>query len=370
VLVRQYISTGEPVGSFAIAQRSALNVSSATVRHVLARLEEDGYVSQPHTSAGRVPTDRGYRFYVDQLLESRRGERTATRVEARLRKQTGTPALMDDVLTHVSHVLSHVSRHMGFAIAPPNERAVFQEIDFVPLGGAKVLVVLVARNGQLSKKVIDVGESLSSDELRQAANYLNREFVGRPLAAVREAVVEQIQQERMVYDALFARAMRLGHWSLEELPPDTALFVDGTASLLDDALHETGNVPLSTLSALLTMIEEKQRLVRILNEYINGPGPHLITPHTHGEGPGLHPTTPHTHGGGADLHPTCLTVVIGTEHSTPDLRPFSLVVSTYGDGSRRGTVGIIGPTRMRYSRAIAAVDSVALAVSRVLNEGN
>jgi len=370
VLVRQYISTGEPVGSFAIAQRSALNVSSATVRHVLARLEEDGYPSQPHTSAGRVPTDRGYRFYVDQLLESRRGERTATRVEARLRKQTGTPALMDDVLTHVSHVLSHVSRHMGFAIAPPNERAVFQEIDFVPLGGAKVLVVLVARNGQLSKKVIDVGESLSSDELRQAANYLNREFVGRPLAAVREAVVEQIQQERMVYDALFARAMRLGRWSLEELPPDTALFVDGTASLLDEALHETGNVPLSTLSALLTMIEEKQRLVRILNEYINGPGPHLTTPHTHGEGPGLHPTTPHTHGGGADLHPTCLTVVIGTEHSTPDLRPFSLVVSTYGDGSRRGTVGIIGPTRMRYSRAIAAVDSVALAVSRVLNEGN
>ena len=337
VLVRHYIQTGEPVGSFMIVQRSGLNVSSATVRTVLARLEEDGYVSQPHTSAGRVPTDRGYRVYVNQLLESRRGERTATMVEARLREQTSSPALMDDVLTNVSQVLSRISRHVGFAIAPPNERAAFQEIDFVPLGGTKVLVVLVARGGQLSKKVIDVGESLSSDELRQAANYLNRQFVGRPLAAVRQAVVEQIQYERMVYDALFARAMRLGHWSLEDLPHDTALFVDGTASLVDEVLLETGNVPLSTLSSLLKMIEEKQRLVRILSEYIDGPG---------------------------------LTVVIGTEHSTPDLRPFSLVASTYEDGSCRGTVGIIGPTRMRYSRAIAAVDGVALAVSRVLNEGN
>lgn len=351
VLVRQYIQTGEPVASFVIAQRSGLDVSSATVRHVLARLEEDGYVSQPHTSAGRVPTDRGYRQYVNQLLESRRGERTATMVEARLREQTGALALMDDVLTSVSQVLSHISRHVGFAIAPPNDRAVFHEIDFVPIGGTKVLVVLVARGGQLSKKVIDAGESLTSDELRWAANYLNREFVGRPLAAVRQAVIDQSQQERMAYDALFARAMRLGRWTFEELPHDTALFVDGTASLVDEVRHETGHVPLSTLSALLKMIEEKQRLVRILSEYIDGPD--------------LHPAAYNTRGGSPGV-----TVVIGTEHSTPDLRPFSLVASPYGDGSRRGTIGIIGPTRMRYSRAIAAVDGVALAVSRVLNEEN
>jgi len=141
----------------------------------------------------------------------------------------------------------------------------------------------------------------------------------------------------MVYDRLFARAMRLGRSSLDELPDDTALFVEGTASLLDEALQDTSRVPLSTLSSLLKMIEEKQRLVRILSEYIDGSG---------------------------------VTVVIGTEHSTPDLRPFSLVASTYGEGSRSGTVGIIGPTRMRYSRAITAVDGVALAVSLVLGEGN
>src|SRR6185436_15936576 len=134
VLVREYIQTGEPVGSFVIVRRAGLNVSSATVRSVLARLEDEGYVSQPHTSAGRVPTDRGYRFYVDRLLESRRGDRTATAVEARLREQTGTPALIDDVLTRVPRMLSRISRCVGFAVAPSNDRAVFHEIEFVPLG--------------------------------------------------------------------------------------------------------------------------------------------------------------------------------------------------------------------------------------------
>ena len=141
----------------------------------------------------------------------------------------------------------------------------------------------------------------------------------------------------MLVDALFARAMRLGRSTFEDLPSETGLFVDGTASLLDDVVQNASGVPLPTLSVLLKMVEEKERLVRLLNEYIDGPG---------------------------------LTVVIGTEHSAPDLRPFSLIASTYQDGSRLGTVGVIGPTRMRYSRAISAVNGVAQAVSRVLTEGN
>jgi heat-inducible transcriptional repressor len=337
VLVREYIATGEPVGSFLIARRTALNVSSATIRTILARLEEEGFVSQPHTSAGRVPTDRGYRFYVNQLLESRHDDRTASVVEARLRDETGMPVLMDDVLSRVSQVLSRMSRHVGFAVPPSNEHAVFQEIDFVPLGGTKALVVLVSRGGQLSRKVIDVGEPLGPHELRQSANYLNREFAGESLAAVRQAIVRGIQRDRMLADALYARTMRLGRSIFEDLPSGTALFVDGTASLLDEALQNAEAVPLPTLGALLKMVEEKQRLVRILSEYIDGPG---------------------------------LTVVIGAEHSTPDLRPFSLVACTYEDGSRHGSVGVIGPTRMRYSRTIAAVNGVARAVSRMLTEGN
>jgi heat-inducible transcriptional repressor len=336
-LVREYIQTGAPVGSFLIARRSALNVSSATIRNILARLESEGYVSQPHTSAGRVPTDRAYRVYVDHLLEHRRGERTDSVVEARLRERAGTPALIDDVLNSGSQVLSRMSHHVGFALAPSNEDAVFQEIEFVPIGGTKVLVVLVSRGGQLTRKLIDVGEPLSSTDLRQAANYLNREFAGQSLATVRQTMIQRIERERMLADALYARAMRLGRSSFEDLPSEVGLFVDGTASLLDEALQNAEAVPLPTLGALLKMVDEKRRMVRILNEYIDGPG---------------------------------LTVVIGTEHSTPDLRPFSLVASTYQDGSRLGTVGVIGPKRMRYSRAIDAVNGVARAVSRVLTEGN
>src|SRR6186997_1996987 len=124
-LVRAYIETGEPVASATLAHKAGLNLSSATIRNVLAQLEEMGYVWQPHTSAGRVPTDAGYRFYVDQLLEARRANKDVSGVEARLRMQAGDDPLIDDLLSSVSHVLSEASRHVGFAIAPPNAQAIF-----------------------------------------------------------------------------------------------------------------------------------------------------------------------------------------------------------------------------------------------------
>jgi len=300
------------------------------VRSILARLEEDGYVQQPHTSAGRIPTDRGYRFYVDLLLESKRTTRAATAVEARLRRDSPN-RLLDSLLPQVSHMLSQASKSVGFAIRPAHEAAVFDRVEFVPLGGMRVLVVIVASGGHVIQKVIEIGEMLEADDLRQAANILNAEFSGLPLHRAREAVLQRIQEERLLYDALRARAMRLGTSTFSDLPDDRPMYVEGTSALLDDASGL--NVP--TLQALLQMIEEKQRLLQLLNEYIDGPG---------------------------------LTVVIGAEHLDPNLRPFSLVLSTYDDGSGIGTVGIIGPTRMRYSRAIAAVDGAAQAVSRVLRD--
>ena len=131
-LVRSYIETGEPVASAALAQKAGLNLSSATVRNVLAQLEDMGYVWQPHTSAGRVPTDAGYRCYVDMLLDSRRSTKDISAVEARLRQEAGDAPLMDDLLSSTSHVLSEASKGVGFAIAPPNAQALFQRIEFVP----------------------------------------------------------------------------------------------------------------------------------------------------------------------------------------------------------------------------------------------
>jgi heat-inducible transcriptional repressor len=302
------------------------------VRSILARLEEDGFVQQPHTSAGRIPTDRGYRFYVDLLLDSKRPNRSATAVEARLRR--GSPAgLLDSLLPQVSHMLSQASRGVGFAVRPAHEAAVFDRVEFVPLSGLRVLVVIVASGGHVIQKVIELAEPLGADDLRQAANYLNEEFAGLPLYRAREAVLERIEAERSLYNVLRQRALRLATFTFSDLPDDRPMYVDGAASLLDDATGLT----VQTLQALLEMIEEKQKLLELLNEYIDGPG---------------------------------LTVVIGAEHLDPNLRPFSMVVSTYNDGSGIGSVGVIGPTRMHYSRAIAAVDGAAQAVSRVLRDPN
>ena len=326
-LVREYIERGEPVSSLWLAQHGGFSVSSATVRHLMAKLEEAGYVCQPHASSGRVPTDLGYRCYVDLLLQGRRSTRPSPEVEARL-SEAGT---VEDVLSNVTQELSRGSHHMGFALTPANEAATFKHIDFVPLGDTKVLVVLVGAGGQISHKVVDLGQPLRVADLVHAANYLNTEFSGLRLWEVRAAIEHRLQQDRVLYDALLARALRLANSTFEDITPRNTLFIQGASLLLD----EEGEDRLSptTLRVLFAMIEEKHRLVRLLNEYIDGPG---------------------------------LTIVIGTEHTAHDLQDLSLIASTYFDGQQTGSVGVIGPRRMRYSRAIAVVDSVSAAVSRVL----
>ena len=332
-LVREYIETAEPVPSQMLARRSGLGVSSATVRNVLAQLEEMGYVHQPHTSAGRVPTDRGYRVFVDLLLESRRPARPPFSVEDEIRAQAGRSPLVDDLLISVSHLVSRAARYVGFALAD-NHGGILQRIEFVALGGSRVLVVVVSRGGQVTQKVVDTGEEIRPVDLVQAANYLNTEFAGLRLADVREAVLARLQQERSLYDELLRRALLLAQQTLDTLPGQPAFHVEGAAALLDDA---DDAVSKGTLRALLQMMEEKARLVHLLNKYIDGPG---------------------------------LTVVIGAEHTAPDLRSFSLIASTAVDGNATRTVGVIGPTRMHYSRAITLVDGTTQAVSRVLKEVN
>src|SRR5688500_9047260 len=332
-LVREYIETGEPIASQHLARESGLGLSSATVRNMLAQLEDSGYVYQPHTSSGRVPTDRGYRVFVDLLLEGRKRTRPPAVVEHRLREQAERSPLIEDLLASVSHLVSRAARHVGFAFAG-NPVAVLQRLEFVPLGGSRVLVVVVSRGGQVTQKVVDAGEDLRPDDLVQAANYLNTEFAGLPLLDVREAVTARLEQERTLYDQLLTRALRLAQSTLQQLPSEHAFHVEGAASLLSPSQE---GISVATLRALLEMMEEKERMVHLLNQYIDGPG---------------------------------LTIVIGAEHAAPGLRPFSLIASTVVDGSTIRTVGIIGPTRMHYSRAITVVDGTTQAVARVLRDTN
>ena len=332
-LVREYIETGEAVSSQVLARESSLGVSSATVRNVLGQLEEMGFVYQPHTSAGRVPTDRAYRVFVDQLLEGRKPARPSATVEIRLRQQAERSPLMGDLLSDVSHLVARAARVVAFAISD-NEGAILQRIEFVQLGAQRVLVVVVAADGKVTQKTVESDGALRSDDLVRAANYLNTEFAGLPLLDVRDAVAARLEMDRSLYDELLRRALRLAQASLEDISRQQAFSVEGASALI-----ETGadGVSLATLRALLEMMDQKERMLHLLNEYIDGPG---------------------------------LTVIIGAEHTAPGLRPFSLIAATAVDGGATRTVGIIGPTRLDYSRNIALVDGTTQAVSRVLRSAS
>ncbi|MPZ16452.1 MAG: heat-inducible transcription repressor HrcA [Luteitalea sp.] len=332
LLVRTYIERGEPVSSLWLARESRLGLSSATVRNMLGQLEGLGYLQQPHSSAGRVPTDQGYRFHVDLLLHARRPLRDVPEAEARLRR-VGS---VDHVLSEVSHELSRVAHGVGFAVSPDSETTRLRRIEFVAFDAARVLVVLVAADGQVTHTLLEIEEQVSPSELVEAANYLNQEFAGHTLVEIRQAVLERLARERVLYDRLLARALRLAQSSLAELTLPGAVFIHGASSLVDESLLQSSRLTLEALRALIVIMEEKHRLLRILDQYIDTPG---------------------------------LTVVIGTEHTDPTLQRFSLVCSTFVGGDRSGAVGVIGPTRMRYSRAIAAVDRASQAVSRLLVTG-
>jgi heat-inducible transcriptional repressor len=327
-LVQAYIDHGEPISSLWLASRG-FGVSSATLRSVMARLEELGYVRQPHTSAGRVPTDMGYRSYVDQLMADRRAARSAPDVEERLRR-AGT---VEDVLSHASQEISRAAHQVGFAMIPATE-ATFEHLDFVPLDGRKILVVLVSTGGHISHKVIEPTEPFGTVELQQAANFINSEFKGHSLSDVRHAILDRLREDQTTYGELMSRALRLASSSFEGIERQASIYIQGTALLFEVTAGHDPEATLSRMKSLVQMIEEKSRLVHLIDACMDGNG---------------------------------LTVFIGSEHQDPDLQHFSVVTSTYTDGRRTGAVGIIGPTRMRYSRAINVVDSLSRTINRVFD---
>lgn len=329
-LVAGYIEQGEPVSSAWLADHSALGLSSATVRHILASLEEQGLVRQPHTSAGRVPTDSGYRLYVDTLLESRRKPRPIAEVEARLRRVSS----VSNLLEHASHELSRASQQVGFALGPANPTIRLHHIDFAVLEGRRVLVIVVGTGGHVIHKVIETDEPYGSTVLTQAANYINSELAGLTLDEARETIVRRLGEERRLYDRLVQRSLELAQQGLDGAAPDERLHVQGASFLIEGLVESDDREQMvEALRVLFRMIEEKHQLVELLTRSIEASG---------------------------------LTIIIGSEHPSPTLHPFSLVAATVQDGDRSTTVGVLGPTRMRYQRAISVVDGVSQAVSRVL----
>jgi heat-inducible transcriptional repressor len=320
-LIQDHITTGEPVGSESLSHRLARALSPATIRNILGDLERRGYLSQPHTSAGRVPTDEGYRFYVDGLM----GHMALARQDAEA-VRSGLRA------REASHLLSSLSRNVGFVLTPAITKTTFCRIDLVKLPHPRVLVVMVSQAGLVTNKVIEIDEDISADDLQACENYLNVHFSGMSLAAVRSRLLDLMREEKALYDSLLKHVVSVGERAFTQADSGGSVYLDGTANFLDKPEFEN----IARMRALFKTFEEKGRLVRILTACIAGPG---------------------------------LQVVIGHENPDPDMRDLALVAAAYPvDGEDGWVLGVMGSMRMEYGRVVALVDHVAREVSQALTD--
>jgi len=334
-IVASYVGTGEPVGSRTISRLNREGLSAATIRNVMADLEEKNLLAQPHASAGRIPTDLGYRVYVDSLMKARKLPAADERfIESSLQDP---PAEIMSLFSNASKILSRLSKHLGVVVSPHLSRARLRDVEFVRLAPRRVLVILVAASGIIHNKVIEVEQEFEQEKLDRIGKYLTATFKGHTLPEIRDEILELMGQEKALYDDLLRDALELGRAGLEvETRSEEVsgeVFVDGAANLLSDPEFAR----IERLKGLFRTFEEKHELLRVLNN--------CLEQQTEG-----------------------VRVIIGSEISSPEMSDCALIASGYGmEGQTLGTLGIIGPTRMEYARAIALVDSVARLFSAALS---
>ncbi len=332
-IVDTYLETGEPSGSRNVSRLLAAPLSPASVRNVMADLEREGLIYAPHTSAGRLPTEIGLRFFVDAMMEV--GDLTAderSAIETKV-KLDGGGRSVEAVLTEASQLLSGLSRGAGVVVTPKSDMRL-KHIEFVRIEPTRGLVVLVGENGQVENRLIDLPAGLPPSSLVEAANFLNARIRGRTLSEIRADLEAQADEQRQVLDALTSRLVEAGlaSWSAASGDRPQTLIVRGRANLLDDVRAAED---LERIRALFEDLETNKDLVQLLGLADAGDG---------------------------------VRIFIGSENKLFGLSGSSLVVSPYRDGEARvvGVVGVIGPTRLNYARVVPMVDYTARVVGRML----
>jgi heat-inducible transcriptional repressor len=324
-LLFEYTVTAEPVGSRQLAKKYALGLSPATIRNTMADLEEMGYLGQPHTSAGRVPTDKAYRYYVDSLMgrvELRRGE--ALRLQ---RQVTGTRSEIDDLLETTSAQLSELSHYAAVILAPPLQHTRLERVDLIPVEGERALVVLATETGWGMSRILAFEEPVPRSEIREVARILTERYAGLTFQEIRSRVAEAgaaPEAERVLRTAAYvARKVFQSLW-------DRNLYVGGAMNMLDQPEFGIG-----TMRALLKTFEEKRQLIELLT------------------------TRAQTSAG--------VQVVIGSEIPFQEMQETSLVAASYRFHDRvLGVLGVVGPRRMPYAKIVPLVEYTARLVSRRL----
>jgi heat-inducible transcriptional repressor len=329
-IVETYISTGEPVGSRTLSRQNRDGLSPATIRNVMADLVDSGFLEQPHTSAGRVPTAQAYRYYVDQLS----GQTLISPADQNLISENlqGTVDIQQ-FLERTSHVLSLVSSGVGVAIATTGPRNALDHVYFSRQGTQKVLAVVVTNSGVVRDRMMRLDRDLPQTDLDTAANYINENFRGWTVDKVKAELARRIAQERSEYDRLMQSLKELTKsGALTEEEPSRNVFVEGVANLVakdEDREH---------LRELLKTLEEKERVAELLGAYL-------------------------------DTRQEAVRVVIGLEEAVPEMRNFVLIGAPARVGEEmRGSLAVIGPTRMDYQHTITAVSYIAQLFDKLLNE--
>jgi heat-inducible transcriptional repressor len=342
-IIREHLVTGEPVGSRTLSDRfsHASGWSPATIRHVMGELEEAGLVEQPHTSAGRIPTDKGYRFYVDHSLgDTPLSQADLTAINSLLSITPGeAPDAPNRLLEKTSRLLSVLSENVGIVVSPSLADDRLQHIQFVQLADNRILVVLVSAPNIVHNKIIRVDEKLSQEELERTARYLNTEFAGKSLLAIRAEILELMREEKALYDTLLRNAMLLCDSSLEgEEAASVEVYVDGASNIVTKS--EFGDA--ETMRELFRTFEEKSRLVRILNECVAKD----------------------------QVLPGEVQIVIGSEHAVSSMKHCALITAPYrtGHGETVGTLSVVGPVRIEYARMISVVNYIARLIERLSRE--
>ena len=317
-VVYEYIATGEPVGSATLTQKYNLGVSPATVRAAMAALEDEGYLDQPHTSAGRVPSDRGYRYYVDKLMlpESLSPEERDL-IHSEVRRAS---TQLDSAVDHASHVLSNLTRSIAFAVAPRLDGQTFRHLQLIWVNARMVHVVLVTNLGIAAQTTIEISEDIDPDQLTRACNNFNMHLAGQQLHALSNRLIELARETPLPDDLLHSLATLLA------VPGETIaqrLFAGGANNLLDQQEFRD----LRKLRAILELLEEQRTLYRWLENSIRHEG---------------------------------ATISIGHELGNADMNECSVVTMPYKVGDRNaGAVGVLGPRRMHYARLIALLNCMA-----------
>ena len=327
-LVEEYIASGQPIGSKHLVERYRLGCSPATVRSELSALEETGYVYQPHVSSGRVPTDSGYRAFVDGLLESGEPAADTESIEAR-RTYLALASEVDQLMRQTSALLSHLTHYVAVVVAPTLDLSRVRRVDLVPMGPRRALVVVITESGQVVNRHVELSTDVAPERLAELETALNEKLGEKRAAQVRP--LHRAMDTGLPEHLLLAEVTEQVLACLEEADRDRLYHV-GVPDLL--MLPEFADA--SALRPLMTVLEDGLSMLEVLSEVMRTGG---------------------------------ITVRIGSENRSSELGRMSLVATKYGSRSTDGIVGVIGPTRMDYSRSIAAVHCAAEGLTEALDAG-